>query len=85
MKAAEWEVKRRTPILILSCADASATNPINAATAATDILPSYLFKLISTYKFNEASFVAGIILLLSMIIYFFIDNLNYQERPDIKT
>jgi len=50
-----------------------------------DTLPSYLFKLISTYKFNEASFVAGIILLLSMIIYFFIDNLNYQERPDIKT
>jgi len=50
-----------------------------------ETLPSYLFKLISTYKFNEASFVAGIILFFSMIIYFIIDNLNYQERPDIKT
>jgi len=50
-----------------------------------ETLPSYLFKLISTYKFNEASFVAGIILFLSMIIYFFIDNLNYQGRSDIKT
>ena len=50
-----------------------------------ETLPSYLFKLISTYKFNEASFVAGIILFLSMIIYFFIDNLNYQGRPDITT
>ena len=50
-----------------------------------ETLPSYLFKLISTYKFNEASFVAGVILLLSMIIYFIIDNLNYQGKPDIKT
>ena len=50
-----------------------------------ETLPSYLFKLISTYKFNEASFVAGIILLVSMVIYFLIDNLNYQGKPDIKT
>ncbi len=50
-----------------------------------ETLPSYLFKLISTYKFNEASFVAGIILLISMIIYFIIDNFNYQGRPDITT
>ncbi len=50
-----------------------------------ETLPSYLFKLISTYKFNEASIVAGIILFISMIIYFFIDNLNYQGRPDITT
>mgnify|MGYP003952192667 CR=1 FL=1 len=50
-----------------------------------ETLPSYLFKLISTYQFNEASFVAGIILSLSMIIYFFIDNQNYQGRPDITT
>ena len=50
-----------------------------------ETLPSYLFKLISIYKFNEASFVAGIILLVSMIIYFLIDNLNYQGNPDNKT
>jgi len=50
-----------------------------------ETLPSYLFKLISTYQFNEASFVAGIILFLSMIIYFIIDNFDYQGRPDITT
>jgi len=50
-----------------------------------ETLPSYLFKLISTYKFNEASFVAGMILLFSMIIFFIIDNLNYHVRSDIKT
>jgi len=50
-----------------------------------ETLPSYLFKLISIYKFNEASFVAGNILFFSMIIYFIIDNFNYQGRPDIKT
>ena len=50
-----------------------------------ETLPSYLFKLISVYKFNEASFVAGIILLISMLIYFIIDNLPYQGRSVIKT
>ena len=50
-----------------------------------ETLPSYLFKLISIYKFNEASFVAGVILLISMLIYFIIDNLPYQGRPAIKT
>ena len=50
-----------------------------------ETLPSYLFKLISIYKFNEASFVAGIILLISLLIYFVIDNLPYQGRPVIKT
>ena len=50
-----------------------------------ETLPSYLFRLISSYKFNEASFVAGIILFISMLIYFIIDNLNYQGRPVIKT
>ncbi|MFL2543540.1 MAG: hypothetical protein ACJ0RC_03240 [Alphaproteobacteria bacterium] len=50
-----------------------------------ETLPSYLFKLISTYQFNEASFVAGTILFLSMVIYFIIDNFNYQGRPDITT
>ena len=50
-----------------------------------ETLPSYLFKLISTYRFDEASFIAGVMLLISMIIYFLIDNLNYQGKPDIKT
>ena len=50
-----------------------------------DTLPSYLYKLISVYKFNEASFVAGVILILSMIIFLFIDNLNYQGKSAIKT
>ena len=35
-----------------------------------DTLPSYLYKLISVYRFNEASFVSGIILILSMINFF---------------
>ena len=50
-----------------------------------DTLPSYLYKLISVYKFNEASFVAGVILVLSMIIFLLIDNLNYQGKSAIKT
>ena len=50
-----------------------------------DTLPSYLYKLISVYKFNEASFVAGVILILSMIIFLLIDNLNYQGKSAIKT
>ena len=50
-----------------------------------ETLPSYLYKLISMYKFEEASFVAGLILLISIIIYFVIDNFNYQGKPDIKT
>jgi hypothetical protein len=41
--------------------------------------------LISVYKFNEASFVAGVILILSMIIFLLIDNLNYQGKSAIKT
>ena len=35
--------------------------------------------------FNEASFEAGTILFFSMVIYFIIDNFNYQGRPDITT
>ena len=50
-----------------------------------DTLPSFLYRLISSYKFNEASFVSGVILLISMIIYFIIDNLNHQGKPVIKT
>ena len=46
-----------------------------------ETLPSLLFRLISAYRFNEASFVAGIILILSLIIYFFIDNFIYKVKP----
>ena len=46
-----------------------------------ETLPSLLYKLISAYRFNEASFVAGIILILSLIIYFFIDNFIYKVKP----
>ena len=46
-----------------------------------ETLPSLLFKLISAYRFNEASFVAGFILVLSLIIYFFIDNIVYKLKP----
>ena len=50
-----------------------------------ETLPSYLFKLISVYRFNEASFVAGFILIVSLIIYFLIDNFNYQGKSANKT
>ena len=50
-----------------------------------ETLPSYLFRLISVYRFNEASFVAGFILLISLIIYFLIDNFSYQGKSAIKT
>ena len=46
-----------------------------------ETLPSLLFKLISAYRFNEASFVAGFILVLSLIIYFFIDIIVYKLKP----
>ena len=45
-----------------------------------ETLPSYLYKLISTYRFEEASFVAGFILILSMIIFFLIDNIIYKGK-----
>ena len=35
-------------------------------------LPTLLYKLISAYKFNEASFVAGFILIFSLFIYYLI-------------
>ena len=50
-----------------------------------DTLPSYLYKLISVYRFNEASFIAGVILIFSMIIFLFIDNVHYQGKSAIKT
>ena len=50
-----------------------------------ETLPSYLFRLISVYRFNEATFVAGFILMISLIIYFLIDNFNYQGKSANKT
>ena len=50
-----------------------------------ETLPSYLFKLISVYRFNEASFVSGLILIISLIIYFSIYKLNYHGKSVIKT
>ena len=50
-----------------------------------ETLPSYLFRLISVYRFNEATFVAGFILMISLIIYFLIDNFNYHGKSAIKT
>ena len=50
-----------------------------------DTLPSYLYKLISVYRFNEASFIAGVILIFSMFMFLFIDNLNYQGKSAINT
>ena len=50
-----------------------------------ETLPSYLFRLISVYRFEEASFVAGLMLFVSIVIYFIIDNFNYKGNPVIKT
>ena len=48
-------------------------------------LPSLLYKLITSYRFNEASLVAGFILIFSLFIYLIFDNVNYKEIPDKKT
>ena len=45
-------------------------------------LPTLLYKLISAYKFNEASFVAGFILIFSLFIYLLFDNWFYKDKPD---
>ena len=45
-------------------------------------LPSLLYKLISSYRFNEASIVAGLILIFSLFIYLIFDNNNYKDKPD---
>ena len=47
-------------------------------------LPSLLYKLITSYRFNEASVVAGFILIFSLLIYLIFDNNNYKDRPDNK-
>jgi thiamine transport system permease protein len=45
-------------------------------------MPSLLYKLISTYRFEEATFVAGIILIISLLIYLIFDNIFYTVSPD---
>ncbi len=45
-------------------------------------LPILLYKLIISYKFNEASFVAGFMLLFTLFIYLFFDNITYKDIPD---
>ena len=45
-------------------------------------LPSLLYKLISSYRFNEASMVAGSILIFSLLIYLIFDNSYYKDKPD---
>ena len=47
-------------------------------------LPSLLYKLITSYRFNEASLVAGFILIFSLFIYLIFDNNNYKDMPDNK-
>ena len=49
-----------------------------------ETLPSYLYKLISVYRFEEAAFIAAFILFISMLMYFIIDNLNYNGKSAIK-
>jgi|TARA_B110000438_G_scaffold124429_1_gene121283 thiamine transport system permease protein len=45
-------------------------------------IPTLLYKLIASYRFEEASFVAGFLLLLSFLIYALFDNLFYRDKPD---
>ena len=44
-------------------------------------LPTILYKLIISYRFNEASFVAGFMLIFSLLIYLFFDNSFYKDNP----
>ena len=45
-------------------------------------LPSLLYKLITSYRFNEASIVAGFMLIFSLFIYLLFDNKIYRDKPD---
>ena len=44
-------------------------------------LPTILYKLITSYRFNEASFVAGFMLIFSLLIYLLFDNSFYKDNP----
>ena len=50
-----------------------------------ETMPLYLYRLITVYRFEDASFVAGFILIFCMIIFFVIDNFNYKGKSAIKT
>jgi thiamine transport system permease protein len=45
-------------------------------------LPSLLYKLVISYRFTEAAFVAGFILIFSLFIYLLFDNNIYKDKPD---
>ena len=45
-------------------------------------LTTLLYELITSYRFNEASFVSGFILIFSLIIYLLFDNNYYKDIPD---
>ena len=44
-------------------------------------LPTILYKLIISYRFNEATFVAGFMLIFSLLIYLLFDNGFYKDNP----
>ena len=44
-------------------------------------LPTILYKLITSYRFDEASFVAGFMLIFSLLIYLLFDNIFYKDNP----
>ena len=46
-------------------------------------LPTLLYRLITSYRFEEASFIAGLMLIFSLLIYLFFDNSFYKDNPDI--
>ena len=45
-------------------------------------LPTLLYNLISSYRFKEASIVAGFILIFSLLTYLIFDNNFYRDKPD---
>jgi len=45
-------------------------------------LPSLLYKLVISYRFTDATFVAGFILIFSLFIYLLFDNNIYKDKPD---
>lgn len=46
-------------------------------------LPSLLYKLITSYRFNEASIVAGFILIFSLLVYLIFDyKIFHSDKPD---
>jgi thiamine transport system permease protein len=46
-------------------------------------LPTLLYRLITSYRFEEASFIAGFMLLFSLLIYLIFDSSFYKDSPDI--